>query len=817
MKLAALVHGGLLVTALASDCDSNRRLESTEAFVLDDVDATGIGWHRGTYKPCLDDAYGGMFHHDWANDKGKVNATYTFDPPKDGCYVLEEYHPGQNAQCAQYLPTNARVDVAYCKGKTTYTYLDQSQGGGQWNILGALPYFKGWQGKITVANQGTGNTCRLGSGCFWVADAFRLTWVSEIQRCTVPDWMHTSSNITEPPSSQQADAQLADPHSWTSTPKPAEAAVETTVVTERQSQSVLDPVQPLIIDQVVVDDVSIGTSSNWQRYESQRQRDRHVPLTCGVQGWQQSFLFLDPQESNDAETAVEFAFDPPVDGCYLLEEFHPENRCSKAFSSAAALTIHYCKGLRKLAEVDQTQKGNQWNTVALLPFYKGHAGKVQVSHPQVGSTIAVADAFRFTRVSATCHDAHVKAVHFQRLAQNAVSVIVDAHKRPDASDTCGKKALGGSLHAAATGGAGAQFDFQPSSTGCYRIDSFHPEEDEGCDLADNADIEINWCLGKRSTTPVGLKGHGNRWNTIGHFKYYAGNEGSVVSRRASDTPDGKYWVADAMRFTKVADSCFAIPHAGLISLHISGPSLDGLDSSVLDAGLTSYPDMRLALHEALAEAAELPRESVRVLSLRKGSIIVDAEVIGTEVEVAAAISRIEKQIKCKKSNLAKGMCEAVISDHAEDTSCTVTVMHSNVLPSREGTDEESWPLVNMRQNSPDTISSIVAISVSSIIVGLFVFSCVVVKGRMLEKRSIRRVWADPVSEFTSNVGKDCDTDASKVDPFDAKKPYDDEISLAGSTATPNSAPSVTDLEVMSVASGQLVSAVPTSPRSENPV
>merc|ERR1711998_171159 len=144
-------------------------------------------------------------------------------------------------------------------------------------------------------------------------------------------------------------------------------------------------------------------------------------------GWKQSFLYLDPSQGQDAESAVEFPFDPPEDGCYLLEEFHPENTCKVPFSTETALTIHYCKGLKAVAAIDQTKNGDQWTTLGFFPFYKGWKGKVLISHPQVGASLAVADAVRFTRISKTCSDAQTKAFQYVRLAQHSPAVVVDNH------------------------------------------------------------------------------------------------------------------------------------------------------------------------------------------------------------------------------------------------------------------------------------------------------------------------------------------------------------------------------------------------------
>jgi hypothetical protein len=129
----------------------------------------------------MKDAYNGQFHHDWARNKGTADFTFEFEPPKDGCYIIEEHHPGKDAACSQYLPSNARLDVDYCKGLKKMFYVDQATRGGQWNKIGSLPFYKGHKGRLTMRNS-PDEKCDA-SQCFWIADAFRLTWTGP--RCGV--------------------------------------------------------------------------------------------------------------------------------------------------------------------------------------------------------------------------------------------------------------------------------------------------------------------------------------------------------------------------------------------------------------------------------------------------------------------------------------------------------------------------------------------------------------------------------------------------------------------------------------------------------
>ncbi|CAE8593383.1 unnamed protein product [Polarella glacialis] len=154
--------------------------------VLDDSDSTlstsSANTFAGTYQPCMQDAYKGQFHHDWAKNKGSASFEFKFDVPQDGCYSLEEHHPGgeNNEMCSQFMLSNTRLDVGWCKGRNSTLYVDQSRKGAQWNFLGTFPFYVGWQGSLKTSNA-VGETCAAGN-CFWVVDAFCLTRVGDV--CT---------------------------------------------------------------------------------------------------------------------------------------------------------------------------------------------------------------------------------------------------------------------------------------------------------------------------------------------------------------------------------------------------------------------------------------------------------------------------------------------------------------------------------------------------------------------------------------------------------------------------------------------------------
>jgi len=152
-----------------------------EPIVLDDMDFQGRtrnpNTYEGDFQACMVDAYNGQFHHDWAKNKGSASMSYTFDPPNDGCYKIEEYHPGSDDACSQYMPTNAELQVDYCKGLTATFSINQAAQPAQWNTVANLMFYQGNQGKLIMRNS-AGEQCRAGAGnCFMMADAFRVTWL----------------------------------------------------------------------------------------------------------------------------------------------------------------------------------------------------------------------------------------------------------------------------------------------------------------------------------------------------------------------------------------------------------------------------------------------------------------------------------------------------------------------------------------------------------------------------------------------------------------------------------------------------------------
>ncbi|CAE8609792.1 unnamed protein product [Polarella glacialis] len=204
--------------------------------VLDDSDSTlstsSANTFAGTYQPCMQDAYKGQFHHDWANNKGGASFEFKFDVPQDGCYSLEEHHPGgeNNEMCSQYMPSNTRLDVGWCKGRNSTLYVDQSRKGAQWNSLGSFPFYVGWQGSLKTSNA-VGETCAAGN-CFWVVDAFRLTRVGDA--CTSELEQQLKGEGSSVSSAQVLPSPVASTASSTSAVTPITTRAEGSSVSSTQ-------------------------------------------------------------------------------------------------------------------------------------------------------------------------------------------------------------------------------------------------------------------------------------------------------------------------------------------------------------------------------------------------------------------------------------------------------------------------------------------------------------------------------------------------------------------------------------------------------
>lgn len=114
------------------------------------------------------------------------------------------------------------------------------------------------------------------------------------------------------------------------------------------------------------------------------------------------------------ETRVFFRFEPPTNGCYMVEERHPHVDSQ----TSVPLAVDFCKGLQAHGEVDYADgRHGQWNYLASLSFYNGFPSGVSV--PQ-GLAEGRSDdfAFRFSYLGQSC-DSSEAEVHHAQLEVNA--------------------------------------------------------------------------------------------------------------------------------------------------------------------------------------------------------------------------------------------------------------------------------------------------------------------------------------------------------------------------------------------------------------
>jgi hypothetical protein len=160
------------------------------------------------------------------------------------------------------------------------------------------------------------------------------------------------------------------------------------------------------------------------------------------------------------------------------------------------------------------------------------------------------------------------------------------------------------------------------------VDEYHPISEGQCQLS-SAELNIDYCLGGTAEASVDLSKGGKRWNPVAYLPFYAGEPGAVTSRGVAGL-----WTADAFRFSRVSESCKQVPDASLLTVRLTGVDLK--EPEFQSGGhLTKHTDMRLAFHDAITKYAGLAEESVKLLGLRQGSIIIDFEFSGSEAEAAA--------------------------------------------------------------------------------------------------------------------------------------------------------------------------------------
>jgi hypothetical protein len=281
---------------------------------------------------------------------------------------VEEFHPDTSG-CDFSLASRVPLVIHFCKGLHTAGTIDQSQRAGQWNRLVRLPFYINHTAAIEIGHL---NSDLAG---VWAADAFRLTW--DAANC------HDEE--------VEADEAVAP----TDEAEPYEG--------EAEAYDLAKDEKALPLLQAIVDDVDSKALGSTLEPISQ------CPATTAK-------TFHHDAMKKDQLAQVTFHFDPPSDGCYLIEELHPQVGCKA--SPNTKVHVKYCKGLEAFGEVDQTANAGQWTFLGAFPFYAGHPGNVTLSNEGTKPrTLAIFDQVRFTWSGASCSrvQAHPRQVEIRMI------------------------------------------------------------------------------------------------------------------------------------------------------------------------------------------------------------------------------------------------------------------------------------------------------------------------------------------------------------------------------------------------------------------
>eukprot|EP00746_Dinoflagellata_sp_MGD_P166765 gnl/MRDRNA2_/MRDRNA2_96886_c0_seq1.p1 gnl/MRDRNA2_/MRDRNA2_96886_c0~~gnl/MRDRNA2_/MRDRNA2_96886_c0_seq1.p1 ORF type:complete len:780 (-),score=170.16 gnl/MRDRNA2_/MRDRNA2_96886_c0_seq1:616-2955(-) len=582
------------------------RCSANPVITLDDLDGDSFSAshaHAGTYAPCLKDAYKGQFVHDWARNKGLSSARFSFDPPKDGCYLVEEYHPGGDEACSRYLPKNVQLQIGYCNNKTEEVVVDQGRNGGQWNILGKWPFYKGMPGYFKLSNSAQ-DSCSMDQ-CFWVADAFRVTWLGD-------------------------DCRTAS----------------------------LNP--PLVLDDSAA---QIRTGKAW----------KSGAAVCAKAGHDGGFHITDGV--HDAEASASWNFSVSKDGCYWVEEYHPDtSACDLKLSSQVPVQIDFCKGLHTDLVIDQSQGGGQWNKLVRLPFYASRPAAVQISAKGLNiapNGVWAADAFRLTWDAESCRTEETgQDEGFVPLAEPEAEQLKDQNQvvfLPARVDDTEAK-----IHALtsqtlwqcpATAGktfhhdglqkdevSAATYYFYPPRDGCYLIEEMHPPLEQ-CKASANTYVHVRYCKGLQASGTVNQTANPGQWTFLAALPFYAGRVGSVMLSNWHTDPD-TLTLFDQVRFTWSGKSCsHTVAHPRKAELRMT------VDFKNVANRLVQFGS---ALTAKLVALAGVPEEALRLTDLRSGSIIAEFLVLPSVAAdpLAPGLSIAETMLKLQEVvvNNAADLC-----------------------------------------------------------------------------------------------------------------------------------------------------------------
>jgi len=150
------------------------------------VNDAHIKIHGATLEPisqCPATAIRGFqWHHDGLQKDRRAEATFHFDPLRDGCYLIEERTKLDATQWSHFYlkncvaSANTKVHVHYGEGLQAVGTVDQTPKGfqrqvqNQWTFIGALDFYAGHPGNVTLSNDGTE------PGTLTMFDQVRFTW-----------------------------------------------------------------------------------------------------------------------------------------------------------------------------------------------------------------------------------------------------------------------------------------------------------------------------------------------------------------------------------------------------------------------------------------------------------------------------------------------------------------------------------------------------------------------------------------------------------------------------------------------------------------
>merc|ERR1711937_604625 len=136
-----------------------------------------------------------------------------------------------------------------------------------------------------------------------------------------------------------------------------------------------------------------------------------------------------------------------------------------------------------------------------------------------------------------------------------------------------------------------------------------------CKASANTNVHVNYCKGLEAIGKVGQTANAGQWTFLGAFPSYAGHPGNVTLSNKGTKP-GTLALFDQIRFTWSGKSCRKVesdPRQAMIRLTVDFMSV-----------ASRLSEFGSALTAKLAELANLPEKSLRLIGLRSGSIIAES-------------------------------------------------------------------------------------------------------------------------------------------------------------------------------------------------